>query len=125
MSDTSSLNELITALSRAELSQDTDLLDTLLAKDFYGVGPVGFVLDRAQWIARFSGGLVITSHELKDFSFREYGDFAIGIGVQAQELTYNGRPNNGNFRITIAFIKEEGTWKALSMHLSQMMAPPA
>lgn len=40
----------------AEQRNDAGLVDELLAGDFVGVGPLGFVLDREQWLASYDRG---------------------------------------------------------------------
>jgi hypothetical protein len=56
MTDLRSSNHDITSLLQgwidAELRGDADALDDLLAPDFTGVGPLGFVLSRADWLER-------------------------------------------------------------------------
>jgi hypothetical protein len=39
-------DELLTAWAESERDADVQRLDTLLAEDFAGIGPVGFVLDK-------------------------------------------------------------------------------
>lgn len=42
--------------ANAELRGDGDALNNLLADDFSGVGPLGFLLNKEQWLARFRSG---------------------------------------------------------------------
>src|SRR4051812_47948865 len=51
--------------ARAEGQADIAALDRLLTPGFRGVGPVGFVLDKARWLQRFADGLVHESIELE------------------------------------------------------------
>jgi Domain of unknown function (DUF4440) len=55
--------DLVRAWAGAELRGDPEALDTLLASDFVGVGPRGFVLTRDQWLVRYRTG------ELRNSSF--------------------------------------------------------
>jgi Domain of unknown function (DUF4440) len=64
---------------------DAQALDGLLADDFAGVGPLGFVLDRDQWLARFGNGLENRAFAVEDAQIREYGGVAVVVGVLAQQ----------------------------------------
>ena len=44
------------AWAAAELQRDTAFLEKLLADDFVGVGPLGFLLSRQEWLARHQRG---------------------------------------------------------------------
>jgi ketosteroid isomerase-like protein len=82
---TDSVLDLVREWADAELRGDYQKLDTLLADDFVGVGPRGFVLTRDQWLARYrSGDLRNTGFELRDPRARDYGAAAVVVGTQAQ-----------------------------------------
>lgn len=49
--------DLVQRWAAAEQRNDSGLLDELLADDFVGVGPVGYVLSRDLWLGRFRKGL--------------------------------------------------------------------
>jgi hypothetical protein len=57
MTATTEILDLVRRWAAAERQNDPGLLDGVLADDFHGVGPVGFVLTREQWLARFNNGL--------------------------------------------------------------------
>jgi hypothetical protein len=111
---------------QAELRGDADGLERVAARDFTLVGPVGFVLDHAQWIDRYqtSGGLQMQSLDWNEISIREYGDAVVVIGVQTQRATYAGKPADGRFRVTQVCVRDNGTWKFASMHFSPIGGPP-
>ena len=44
------IEELETAWSQAEMGADTDTLEAISTSDFMLVGPLGFVLDKQQWL---------------------------------------------------------------------------
>ena len=51
------MQDLVRQWVAGEERGDATLLDGLLAGDFVGVGPLGFVLNREQWLKRFGDGL--------------------------------------------------------------------
>lgn len=55
----------------AELRGNTALLEQLLADDFVGVGPLGFLLTKQQWLARHQRGeMQHTAHTLDGIRLR-------------------------------------------------------
>lgn len=110
--------------AEAEQRADTATLDKLAVDDFRLVGPFGFVLDKAQWLDRYrSGALATNSLVWDEVTVREFGDTAIAIGRHTQRATYQGRPADGQFRVTQVFVRDGGQWELASLHLSQA-APP-
>jgi ketosteroid isomerase-like protein len=108
----------------AELARNVAVLDALTHKDFLLVGPLGFVLDKAQWLDRYSAGdLVTASLNWRDTQARVFGDCAVVIGVHDQQASYRGQPNNGQFRATHILVREDGAWRFAGMHLSPMSVP--
>ncbi|WP_211880250.1 nuclear transport factor 2 family protein [Pseudarthrobacter albicanus] len=124
------LDSLVAAISRAEAGGDVEQLDTMLAPDFAGVGPAGFVLRRDQWMERFANGLVNESFELAELDWRIHDGVAVGIGIQRQRTTYQGHRNDGNFRVSLIAVpsapsgQPDGGWLLLGVHLSPIMARP-
>ncbi|GAB3434078.1 nuclear transport factor 2 family protein [Actinophytocola sediminis] len=117
--------ETIDRFAVAEQKADADALETLLAEDFHGVGPLGFVLTKEQWIGRYrSGALVPTAFELRELSVRELGDTALVLGVSRQEGSYNGHQANGEFRMTLVLSKAGAGWQVAHCHLSGPLGPP-
>lgn len=66
--------DLVRRWSQAELDGDLGSYDELLAADFLGVGPVGFVLAKPEWIGRFRGDLTNHEFEIQEPTVRFYGD---------------------------------------------------
>jgi hypothetical protein len=112
------------AWATAELHGNTAFLENLLANDFIGVGPLGFLLTRQEWLARHqSGDLQYESFSLDEVKVRVYNDAAILIGRQAQKATYRGNSIPGQFRITLVFV-QQGQWQLASLQLSSIGQPP-
>jgi hypothetical protein len=75
------VTRLAEAWATAELQSDTAFLERTLADDFVGVGPLGFLLTRQEWLARLqSGDLKYTAHTLDEVKVRVYNEAAILIG---------------------------------------------
>ena len=87
--------DLVQRWAAAEQRNNAGALDGLLADGFAGVGPFGFILTRDQWLARFANGLVNRSFTITDLQVRDFGTAAVGIGVLAQETSWQGTDNSG------------------------------
>lgn len=124
--DTREIDQLEQSWADAELRGDHHLLAGLLADDFAGVGPLGFVLTKQQWLDRYrSGGLVNEAFAWGEASYRVYGDAAIAVGKQTQTASVHGRDASGEFRVTHVFVRSGSAWRLASAHLSLVAAPAA
>ena len=121
-------NDVLATLDRfaaAERTADTETLDGLLAADFVGIGPLGFVLTKEQWLDRYrSGSLVPSAFDLVDVSVRRYGGTAVATAVQKQEMTYHGHPANGEFRAVVVLSEVDNQWTLAHCQVSGPLGPP-
>jgi hypothetical protein len=113
------LRELDQRWTEAETEADVSTLDALAADDFALVGPLGFVLDKRQWLDRYRGAELVT-HELdfEDPVSRIYDDVAVTIGRFVQRADYQGNPVNGEFRVTRVAVRNRSRWRLAGLHLS-------
>jgi hypothetical protein len=119
------LADLDRTLTRAEIDGDTTTLDALATDDFTLVGPVGFVLDKGQWLERYrGGGLRTTALAFEDAVTRVYRDAAIRVGRHVQEAQFQGHPVNGEFRATHIAVRQGDRWRLAGIHLSSIGGPP-
>jgi ketosteroid isomerase-like protein len=109
----------------AELERNTAFLEKLLTDDFVGVGPLGFLLTKQQWIARHqSGEMEYTAHALDEARVRAYNEAAIVIGRLTQEATYRGNPMNVQMRTTLVFVHQHEHWHLAGLHFCNIGQPP-
>jgi uncharacterized protein (TIGR02246 family) len=126
---TGQLAKLVEDWAAAELHGDTTFLGRVLADDFVGVGPRGFMLTKEQWIARHeAGNLKYESFGLDEVEVRPYRDAAVAVCRQSAEGVYedeNGRYDiHEQFRATLVFVKQQGRWLLASLHLSPIAGRP-
>ena len=124
MTATDEVLELVERWATAEQGNDARALEELLAGDFAGVGPLGFVLGRDQWLARFGNGLENRVFAVQDAQVREYGTAAVVVGVLAQETSFQGADNSGRFRLTLVAARPADRWLLANAHIG-MLQPPA
>ncbi|MER7505562.1 nuclear transport factor 2 family protein [Nonomuraea pusilla] len=59
-----------------------------------------------------------------DVTVRDYGTAAVSVGVHTQQAAYQGRHNDGSFRVTHVAVQDNGVWRLAGIHLSPIAAPP-
>lgn len=112
----------------AERRADIAALDGLAHDTFRLVGPVGFVLDKQQWLGRYrSGAFVTRALSWTDLDVRDYGETAVAIGVLEQEAEFQGQPSNGKFRVTQILVRDGEGWRIAGLQYSPIgaFAPPS
>jgi uncharacterized protein (TIGR02246 family) len=106
----------------AELRGDADFLERLLADDYVGVGPRGFMLTKEQWLERHrTGDLRYQSFTWDEVAVRVYGDAAVVTGRETAQATYRGQEIPGQFRATLVFVRQDGSWRLAARHLSPIV----
>ena len=120
---TSDVHDLVKRWATAEQGNDAAALDELLADDFVGVGPLGFVLGRDQWLARFDNGLENRAFAVEDPQVRDYGTAAVVVGVLAQETSFQGNDNSGRFRLTLVAVRDADRWLLANAHIGMLRRP--
>jgi uncharacterized protein (TIGR02246 family) len=105
------VDDLLTDWATAEQAGDATALDDLLTDDFVGIGPVGFMLPKPAWLARFSQGLQYESLELDEVSVRRHGDAALVVAHQHAIGSHQGRPTPSDTRLSITAVHDDGVWR--------------
>jgi hypothetical protein len=112
-------------LANDDRQGDVGTLNDLLADDFSGVGPLGFLLNKEQWLARFSSGdLTYEAFDWDQTSPRLYGDAAVVVGSQTQSGAHQGHPIQAEFRVTQTLIQRSGRWQLAALQLSPLTPLP-
>jgi ketosteroid isomerase-like protein len=125
MTATNDILDLVDRWAAAEQQNDAGLLDGLLADGFVGVGPLGFVLTREQWLQRFGNGLENRSFKVEDPQVHDHGSAAVVVGVDNQETSFRGGDNSGRFRLTLTAVRPADRWQVASVHIGPLQGPPA
>jgi hypothetical protein len=60
----------------AEQREDVAFLREALTNDFIGIGPLGFMLTRDQWLGRYEGGLSYDSFALDEVAAQTWPTMA-------------------------------------------------
>ncbi|WP_138442378.1 nuclear transport factor 2 family protein [Sinomonas susongensis] len=116
---------LVNRWAAAELAGDVAAYETLLATDFQGIGPVGFVLDRTQWAGRHLGGDVVNEQfEILEPHVRHYRDTALVEAVQRQKTVARGHDASGSFRVLLVLVRDGEAWVIAHIQLSGPLLTP-
>jgi ketosteroid isomerase-like protein len=109
----------------AERREDVAFLSKSLTDDFVGIGPLGFMLTKDQWLGRYEGGLSYDSFALDEVAVRFYGGAAVATCRQSQSGKFRGNDASGEFRATLIFAEQEGHWLLAGLHLSTIAGAPS
>src|SRR5204863_6724514 len=94
------IDQLLAEWADCERTGDAQRLDRLLADDFVGIGPVGFVLDKPAWVGRLGPELHYDRLELDEVSTHRHGDTTIVVGHQHAVGTAMGNPTPPDTRVS-------------------------
>jgi len=126
---TSTTDEQVRELGRqwvaAEQQGDVATLDALSVDDFTLVGPLGFMLNKQQWLDRYrTGALTMRSLVWDEVEIRDYGSAAVAIGRHSQQANYQGQAVDGRFRATHIAVRVGDRWLLAGQQLSPIGGPP-
>jgi ketosteroid isomerase-like protein len=119
------VDEFVKEWAAAEQRGDATFLEGALTDDFVGVGPLGFMLTKEQWLGRFAGGLSHESFALEEVDVRFYREVAVLTGRQKQTGSFQGNDVGGEFRATVVLVEREGRWLLAGWHASPIAGVPS
>jgi ketosteroid isomerase-like protein len=118
------IDDLVGQWCAAERSGDAQELGTLLTGDFVGVGPVGFVLDKAAWLGRFSQGLTYDDLSIDELVVRAHGDAAVVVAHQHTEGRSGEVPLPADLRMSMTVVTEDGGVGRIACMQYSFIGPP-
>jgi ketosteroid isomerase-like protein len=122
---TDKIDSFLLAWTDAERTGDAAALDGLLTDDFVGVGPLGFTLPKAAWLARHQPGeLTYETFDLDEKQTRVHGPAALVTARQNAKGAYQGRPTFESVRATLTLVDEAGGWRLAGIHMSFIAGTP-
>jgi ketosteroid isomerase-like protein len=103
----------------AEVKADMAFLERFITEDCVITDPVGAVWTKAQFLAGLeSGEGAVISFALDNMKARIYGEAAVVNGRMTARQTFKGQDISGQYQCTDVFIKKEGRWQCVAIHLS-------
>ncbi len=121
---TTEVEHVLSRWTDAERNGDRDGLDALLTEDFFGIGPVGFMLAKPAWLDRFGPDLRYDRLELDEITSREYGDIAVVVAHQHATGEARGNPVPGDTRVSFVLVPVGGDQRRIAGIQYSFMAPP-
>ncbi len=119
-SDEATLRELNAGYIQAFLKSDVGWYREHLADDFICILGDGSPIDKASFLKGTAEGPGVDDFHLEDLHIRIYGDTAL---VQAVSVYRRKDGTIGRTRYTDVYVKQAGTWKAVSAQLTRSTAP--
>jgi len=106
----------------AETKGDVASLDRMYAEDFIGTTPDGNVVFKEDVVpsAEMQGRSRLPKCTLKESVVRVWGTTSVVMGLVA----VGDAVPSGQLRFTKVYLKRDGAWKCVALHL-QRLAPPA
>ena len=112
--------ELLRAWCEAERRGDAAALTPLLAEEFRGDGPLGYVLDKDGWLDRYRmGEVVVESFSWEPAAVRRVNRTVVAVGTQYQVARYRGEERSDAFPCTLVAVRREAGWLMVNLQLGQ------
>jgi ketosteroid isomerase-like protein len=122
---TEPIDSFLSAWTAAERAGDTQKLEALLTDDFYGVGPLGFILPRPAWLARHrQGGLAYQTFDLDEIQTQLHGEVTLVTARNNTRGTYQGHPIPEAVRATLVITTDRGSRRLAAIHMSFIAGTP-
>jgi uncharacterized protein (TIGR02246 family) len=105
----------------AQLNNDSDSLQKLMADDFTAIRSDGSLSTKAQEIEHIkSGALTHEKSDIQDVKIRVYGNTAVAMVRSYFKGTVNGKPLSSTVRVTRVWVKQKGDWKCVALQSTRV-----
>jgi ketosteroid isomerase-like protein len=121
---TGPMDSFLSEWTSAERAGDAGKLEDLLIDDFFGVGPLGFVLPKEAWLARHRQGLTYETFDLEQIQIHLYPEVALVTAQNNTRGSYQGQPIPEAVRATAAIVTSSGIWGLAAIHMSFIASAP-
>jgi ketosteroid isomerase-like protein len=121
---TTNIDDVLDRWTTAERTGDAGTLGSLLADDFVGVGPVGFVLDKPTWVGRFDHGLRYEQLDLDELTIRHHGDAALVVAHQHAVGDAGGSPLPPDTRVSFTIVTDDNGEPTIAGMQYSFIGPP-
>jgi ketosteroid isomerase-like protein len=114
-----SIDSFLSTWANAERTGNAGTLEALLTPDFYGVGPLGFILPKPAWLARHrSGEFGYDRFDLDEIQTHAYDGVALVTVRNNTRGAYQGHPIPEAVRATLVLVNEAEGWRLAAIHMS-------
>jgi hypothetical protein len=122
---TTTVDDLLAEWAESERNADADRLDRVLADDFAGIGPAGFVLDKPAWLGRFARGLRYERLALDEITEHRHGGTTFVVARQHANGDAGGQPTFEDLRVSFTVVPDRGDVRIAGIQYSFMGIPGA
>ena len=105
--------------NQAVLKGDADVLDRIYSDDFAYTNESGETPSKAQFVANFrSGKRKFSKYVHDDIHVHVYGNTVVLNGRSTSTYLYNGEVYQDPRRFTLVYVKQDGQWRVVALHVS-------
>jgi ketosteroid isomerase-like protein len=105
----------------AQLRNDSNSLQILMADDFMAIRSDGSLSTKVQEIEHIkSGALTHEKSDIQDVKIRVYGNTAVATVLSSFKGTVNGKPLSSTVRVTRVWVKQAGNWKCVVLQSTRV-----
>ena len=122
--DVAELKRLSDAWDQAIIRKDEKAIADNMAEDFRQIDPRANLETKKSFVAGIMDPkLSIDPYTVEDFEVRLYGDTALLSGRTHMTGKYDGQVFESNYRYIDIYVRENGTWKIVSVQITRISAP--